>query len=289
MRQGGSAAQRQLLRRPGIDPVPVRRQPPLRRQHLVRRARVAGPRADRPRPRHRAALLGRDARSAPSPFAGSAARHPHPLGPRAGPPVLHAGAQARRRASTSTARRRRTHGSLGEAFGEFMRPPFFPVTTKDLLGDIRFHDVWDADLELDGAKVKVRPVPHVGLTNGYRVEMGGATVAYLSDHQMPRRRQPRDLRRGARALRRRRPADPRRAVHRRRVPGEGHLGSLHRRLRGARGGRGRARAGWRCSTTTPPTTTTRSTRCSPTPASSPKGTGVDEVVAAHEGLVVSFG
>ena len=40
-----------------------------------------------------------------------------------------------------------------------MRPPFFPVTTKDLLGDIRFHDVWDADLELDGAKVKVRPVP----------------------------------------------------------------------------------------------------------------------------------
>jgi phosphoribosyl 1,2-cyclic phosphodiesterase len=76
-------------------------------------------------------------------------------------------------------------GGLGEAFGEFMRPPFFPVTTKDLLGDIRFHDVWDTDLELDGAKVKVRPVPHVGLTNGYRIEMGGATIAYLSDHQMP--------------------------------------------------------------------------------------------------------
>jgi phosphoribosyl 1,2-cyclic phosphodiesterase len=76
-------------------------------------------------------------------------------------------------------------GGLAEAFGEFMRPPFFPVTTQELLGDIQFHDVWDADLELDGAKVKVRPVPHVGLTNGYRVEMGGASVAYLSDHQMP--------------------------------------------------------------------------------------------------------
>ena len=76
-------------------------------------------------------------------------------------------------------------GTLGDAFGEFMRPPFFPVTTKELLGDIQFHDVWDEDLELDGAKVKVRPVPHVGLTNGYRVEMGGAVVAYLSDHQMP--------------------------------------------------------------------------------------------------------
>jgi phosphoribosyl 1,2-cyclic phosphodiesterase len=76
-------------------------------------------------------------------------------------------------------------GSLGDAFNELMRPPFFPVKTADLLGDITFHDTWEADLELDGAKVKVRPVPHVGLTNGYRIEMGGASVAYISDHQMP--------------------------------------------------------------------------------------------------------
>lgn len=76
-------------------------------------------------------------------------------------------------------------GGLGEAFGEFMRPPFFPVTTKELLGDIRFHDVWDAEFELDGAKITARPVPHVGLTSGYRIEMGGAVVAYISDHQMP--------------------------------------------------------------------------------------------------------
>jgi phosphoribosyl 1,2-cyclic phosphodiesterase len=76
-------------------------------------------------------------------------------------------------------------GTLGDAFAHFMRPPFFPVTTKDLLGDIHFHDVWDEDLELDGAKVKVRSVPHVGLTNGYRIDMGGASVAYISDHQMP--------------------------------------------------------------------------------------------------------
>jgi phosphoribosyl 1,2-cyclic phosphodiesterase len=77
------------------------------------------------------------------------------------------------------------HATLGDAVNDFMRPPFFPVRTVDLLGDIRFHDVWNEDLELDGAKVRVRPVPHVGLTNGYRIEMGGAVVAYLSDHQMP--------------------------------------------------------------------------------------------------------
>lgn len=77
------------------------------------------------------------------------------------------------------------HGSLETAFNHLMRPPYFPVTTKELLGDIRFHDAWDEDLELDGAKVKVRSVPHVGSTSGYRVEMGGTSVAYISDHQMP--------------------------------------------------------------------------------------------------------
>jgi phosphoribosyl 1,2-cyclic phosphodiesterase len=75
--------------------------------------------------------------------------------------------------------------SLGDAFNELMRPPFFPVRTSDLLGDVQFHDAWDVDLEIDGAKVKVRPVPHVGRTSGYRVEMGGAVVTYISDHQMP--------------------------------------------------------------------------------------------------------
>src|SRR3546814_16796157 len=80
---------------------------------------------------------------------------------------------------------RRSSDLRGEAFNQLMRPPFFPVRTADLLGDIHFHDVWSTELEIDGAKVTVRPVPHCGLTNGYHVELGGATVAYVSDHQMP--------------------------------------------------------------------------------------------------------
>lgn len=75
--------------------------------------------------------------------------------------------------------------SLNEAFRRFICPPYFPVTIDQLYGKIQFHDVTTEDLELDGAKVLVRPVPHVGETNGYRVEMGGASVAYLPDHQMP--------------------------------------------------------------------------------------------------------
>src|SRR4030088_3559480 len=32
-------------------------------------------------------------------------------------------------------------GSLGEVFGNFMRPPYFPVHFSELRGEIRFHDV----------------------------------------------------------------------------------------------------------------------------------------------------
>jgi len=75
--------------------------------------------------------------------------------------------------------------SLADAFEGFIRPPYFPIRWSDLRGDYRFHEVASTDLVLGDAKVSVRDVPHVGRTNGYRIELGGATVAYVSDHQMP--------------------------------------------------------------------------------------------------------
>jgi len=76
-------------------------------------------------------------------------------------------------------------GPIGEVFSGLMRPPYFPVQYSDLRGDIRFHDVTDEDFALGTAKVRVRPVPHVGPTVGYRIEWDGAVVAYVSDHQQP--------------------------------------------------------------------------------------------------------
>jgi len=75
--------------------------------------------------------------------------------------------------------------TLGAAFEGFIRPPYFPIRWADLRGDYRFHEVHDTEIVVGDAKVTVRSVPHVGDTNGYRVELGGATVAYVSDHQMP--------------------------------------------------------------------------------------------------------
>lgn len=75
--------------------------------------------------------------------------------------------------------------SLAEAFDRFMRPPYFPVRAADLRGDIVFHDVADTELVVSNAKVTVRPVPHIGPTNGYRVERDGVSIVYVSDHQSP--------------------------------------------------------------------------------------------------------
>jgi phosphoribosyl 1,2-cyclic phosphodiesterase len=75
--------------------------------------------------------------------------------------------------------------SVAEMFDDFMRPPYFPVRPADLFGDIRFHDVANTDVEIGSARIMVRDVPHVGATNGYRVEVDGVSVAYISDHQEP--------------------------------------------------------------------------------------------------------
>jgi phosphoribosyl 1,2-cyclic phosphodiesterase len=76
-------------------------------------------------------------------------------------------------------------GTLEKVFGQFMRPPYFPVHFSELRGDIEFLDVYKDDLLIGDAKVRVRPVPHVGPTVGFRVEWGGVIVSYISDHQAP--------------------------------------------------------------------------------------------------------
>jgi phosphoribosyl 1,2-cyclic phosphodiesterase len=75
--------------------------------------------------------------------------------------------------------------SVAEAFSDFMRPPYFPVRIADLLGDITFRETGTAPFEVGRATVRAALVPHVGDTNGYRVEVDGRVITYISDHQEP--------------------------------------------------------------------------------------------------------
>ena len=75
--------------------------------------------------------------------------------------------------------------TLSQVFASFIRPPYFPVGLKELPGELCFFEVGDGEVKLGPARVIVREVPHVGLTVGYRVEVDGVSIAYVSDHQAP--------------------------------------------------------------------------------------------------------
>ena len=75
--------------------------------------------------------------------------------------------------------------TVAQAFAIMMRPPYFPISIADLPGSVRFHDQGEGWFRLAGYEVLCRTIPHVGVTNGYRLERDGCSIAYLSDHQQP--------------------------------------------------------------------------------------------------------
>ena len=76
--------------------------------------------------------------------------------------------------------------SLQETMAGMVKPPFFPVHMSDFRGELRYHDLGpDDEFALGGIKVKVRTIPHIGNTLGFRIEADGVAVAYLPDHQAP--------------------------------------------------------------------------------------------------------
>ena len=180
------------------------------------------------RPGHRPALL----RAPPSrSTAASAARRSSPTSTgttcracRSSRPVLVAGAEFDIYAPPQDDGR-----SVDEAFDVFMQPPYFPVRVTDLpsehpLPRLPGGPVHDRRRRGAGpARSRTSASPTATAST-----WGGATVAYLPDHQQPLDGSIVVAGRRARAGGRRRPADPRRAVHDGRVRREGALGPLHR-------------------------------------------------------------
>ena len=73
-------------------------------------------------------------------------------------------------------------GGLGPVFTGVMRPPYFPITPAEMGGSLSFHDTGSDDFGVNGAKVRSRWVRHTDPTLGYRLELNGASVTYISDH-----------------------------------------------------------------------------------------------------------
>jgi phosphoribosyl 1,2-cyclic phosphodiesterase len=76
----------------------------------------------------------------------------------------------------------RQASGLRDVFTGIMQPPYFPITPDDLGGKVTFVDVADEEFAVNGAKVSSRWVRHTDPTLGFRLELEGRSVAYLSDH-----------------------------------------------------------------------------------------------------------
>ena len=64
-----------------------------------------------------------------------------------------------------------------------MSPPFFPIGPHQLRGEWSFGPVPSGAFDAEGFTVVAKEVPHKGgLTLGYRVSDGGASIAYIPDH-----------------------------------------------------------------------------------------------------------
>ena len=69
------------------------------------------------------------------------------------------------------------------ALARFMSPPNFPISPSQLRGSWRFRDLDEGEHRIEGFRVLALEIPHKGgRTFGYRLEHGGASIAYLSDH-----------------------------------------------------------------------------------------------------------
>jgi phosphoribosyl 1,2-cyclic phosphodiesterase len=63
----------------------------------------------------------------------------------------------------------------------YLSPPLFPVHLRDL-PRCHLHEL-EAEMTIGEFRVRATHICHPGFTFGLRIETGGATIAYLSDHE----------------------------------------------------------------------------------------------------------
>lgn len=70
-----------------------------------------------------------------------------------------------------------------DLIGTFMAPPAFPIGPERLRGEWSFESIDEGVHSVEGFRMLAREIPHKGgRTLGYRIDDGGSSLAYLSDH-----------------------------------------------------------------------------------------------------------
>lgn len=72
--------------------------------------------------------------------------------------------------------------SLRDRIRIVLSPPLFPVPLSDVPSRLTFRDA-PREMRIGSARIVAQPVQHPGATFGYRIEVDGASLAYLPDHE----------------------------------------------------------------------------------------------------------
>jgi phosphoribosyl 1,2-cyclic phosphodiesterase/CheY-like chemotaxis protein len=86
--------------------------------------------------------------------------------------------------------------TLEEVLAGQMEYTYFPVRLDQLGATIRFHDLTEGTFHIGGTQITTHYLNHPALTLGYRIDAGGASVVYATDHE-PHGHRNLDLQEGA--------------------------------------------------------------------------------------------
>ena len=64
-----------------------------------------------------------------------------------------------------------------------MEYTYFPVTLSDLPSEITYRELLEETFEIGKAQISTHYLNHTSICMGYRIEEGGKSVAYVSDHE----------------------------------------------------------------------------------------------------------
>jgi phosphoribosyl 1,2-cyclic phosphodiesterase/CheY-like chemotaxis protein len=74
-------------------------------------------------------------------------------------------------------------GELRQTLAGQMHYTYFPVPLESLGATLRYHELLEQTIPVGDALITSRYLNHPALTLGFRVEVGGATFAYMTDHE----------------------------------------------------------------------------------------------------------
>jgi phosphoribosyl 1,2-cyclic phosphodiesterase len=73
--------------------------------------------------------------------------------------------------------------SLDERIATYFSPPLFPVHLSEVPARVTCHDAPRQAWTIGSCEITAHPILHPGATVGYRLQSGGRSLAYVTDHE----------------------------------------------------------------------------------------------------------